>query len=131
MLPLVKRIVADLLGYQQRLGKLLPEKNRLDHRRRSLAWPERARRYQLQEEIGSEERNLGAAVSELDNLGLILLDREIGLVGFPTLVNNQGAFFSWLPGEEKLVFWHFVEDTERRPVPASWMKKDSRRKAKN
>jgi hypothetical protein len=131
MLPLVQRIVADLIACQHRLARLQPEKERLDRHRHDLSWPERSRRYQLDDEIASDERALRGAFLELDALGLSLLNGETGRVGFPTLVNKRRAFFSWLPGEEVLSFWQYADDDERRPIPASWTKGDARPKAKH
>jgi len=53
-------------------------------------------------------------------LGLTLLDAEIGRVGFPTLVNDRRAYFSWRPGEEGLHSWHFAEESMCRPIPSAW-----------
>src|SRR5438093_9974200 len=79
MLPLVGRIASDIIAHHQRLARLRPEQDRLEQRRRTLAWPERARRYQLQEEIASAEAELRKAVTELDALGVALLDPATGL----------------------------------------------------
>ncbi len=122
MLPLVRHIVDDLMSSRERLARLLPEKDRLDRHRRELVWTERSRRYALQEQIAEEERNAIQASSELDGLGLVLIDAELGQVGFPTMVNNRKAFFSWRPGEELISYWHFVDDAERRAIPTSWTK---------
>jgi hypothetical protein len=130
MLPLVQRVVADVLACQQRLGAMHPEKDRLDRHRRELSWPERSRRYQLDEEIAEGERALRAAFTELDGLGVTLLDIDTGHVGFPTMVNKRRAYFSWRPGEETLSFWQYADDEERRPVPASWTKSEARHKTK-
>jgi hypothetical protein len=122
MLPLVRHIVDDLMSSNNRLARLLPEKDRLDRHRRELAWPERSRRYALQELIAAEEQNASQAAMELDSLGLVLVDPELGQVGFPTMVNNRKAFFSWRPGEEAIAYWHFADDADRRSIPASWTK---------
>ena len=46
-----------------------------------------------------------------------------GLVGFPTLVNERPAFFSWRPEEEGLLYWNFSgDDQHRRRVPEEWTK---------
>src|SRR3954471_12015061 len=50
MLPLVRHIVADLLAIEQQMGTFLWEQEGLDRNRRDLSWPERQRRYFLQEE---------------------------------------------------------------------------------
>jgi hypothetical protein len=122
MLPLVRRIVADVLGHQERFARLRPEHDRLERNRLNLAWAERARRYELEEEMTALGKELAASRGELESLGIALLVDQTGLVGFPTIVNNRKAFFSWKPGEEGLAFWNFADDRRRRPVPASWTK---------
>jgi hypothetical protein len=120
MLPLVRRVVADVLQHQQRLAQLRPERDRLERNRLQLAWLERARRYEIEEEIASVANELRCSRGELESLGVALLDAEAGLVGFPTIVNNRRAFFSWKPGEEGLTFWNFAGDLNRRLVPSNW-----------
>jgi len=122
MLPLVQRIVDDILTDRKDLARLQPEQNRLDEQRRELLWPKRQRRYQVREEINALQRHLQEALGELHGLSLTLLDADIGRVGFPTIVNDRRAFFSWRPGEETIRSWHFVEETTCRPIPASWLK---------
>jgi len=120
MLPLVRRVVADILQHRQRLALLQPERDQLERNRLQLAWVERARRYEIDEEIASVAGELRSSRGELETLGVALLDADEGLVGFPTIVNNRRAYFSWKPGEEGLTFWNFAGDFNRRLVPASW-----------
>jgi|SRR5579885_3568953 len=129
MLPLVRRIVEDIVGHLRDLARMRPEKDRLDRNKRTLAWPERARRYQLQEEIAAAERGLDSALAELDALGVSLIDADAGQVGFPTMVNSRRAFFSWRPGEDGLKSWHFEGEDERRPIPSHWARPVEARKA--
>jgi hypothetical protein len=131
MLPLVQRIAAEFMECRQRLVRIQPEKDRLDRHRSDLSWPERERRYQLDEEIASGEKSLKAAVAELEGLGLTLIDRTTGEVGFPTKVNKRPAYFSWLPGEQSINFWQYAGDEERRPIPASWTKTEARSAGKD
>jgi hypothetical protein len=122
MLPLVQRVIADITHYQRELDRLLPEQDRLDRQRRDLTWPERARRYQVREEAKAADRSLQDAHDELAHLGVVLLDVDEGRVGFPTVVNNRRAFFSWRRGEEGVNHWHFTDEMTRRPIPAAWAK---------
>ena len=126
MLPLVGRIAADVVRCHGRLARLRPEQARLERRKETLAWPERARRYQLRDEAVALERELVQLGGELEALGVVLLDAVSGLVGFPTVVNNRRAYFSWKPGEDGLRFWNFAGDAVRRPVPASWTRPPER-----
>jgi hypothetical protein len=120
MLPLIGRVARDVIRHQQRLGELRPERDRLERRRADLDWPQRQRRYQIEEEILSAEKDMQALVAELSGLGVVLLDAGTGLVGFPTMVNNRPAYFSWRPDEEALSYWNFADDTVRRPIPEDW-----------
>jgi len=122
MLPLVQRVVNDVMHYQRRLAQLWPEQQRLDQQRRTLAWPERCRRYQIREDVAVAERGLQEALAELTGLAVVLLDPAVGRVGFPTVVDHRQAFFSWQLGEEALNYWHFPEDAAFRLIPASWAK---------
>src|SRR5687768_1164894 len=82
MLPLVERIAQDILEHHQSLHhRLRPEMAHLEENRRHLAWPQRARRYQLEEQIAATEQQLRALLAELEALGVDLLDPETGLVG--------------------------------------------------
>jgi hypothetical protein len=120
MLPLVGRIAVDIQRHHERLAALRPERDRLERARLQLNWPQRARRYQVQEEIIAIERDLQSALGELARLGVSLLDGKTGLVGFPTVVDDRRAFFSWMPGEEGLGHWSFAGEAVRRAVLPEW-----------
>jgi len=126
MLQLVRPIVADILRHQRRLEGLRPELDRLDRNRRTLAWPQRQRRYEIKEEVNYTEIELLDALAELEVLGLTLIDAEDGRIGFPTVVNDRRAFFSWKPGEEAVASWHFAAESVRRPIPPHWSKPTER-----
>ena len=121
MLPLVQRIVADLIAAEGELGPLLWEREGLERNRRTLDWPERQRRYQVDEDVRTVEKRRKALAAELEGLGVAVIDAVHGRVGFPTIVNGKAAFFSWEPGETEIGYWHFQSDERRRPVPPSWL----------
>jgi hypothetical protein len=125
MLPLVQRIVQDILAAQEDLARLEPELHQLDREKRSLDWPARCRRYRLREQATLGGQNLHEAVAELEGLGVTLVDPSHGQVGFPTQVNGRRAFFSWRAGEEEVAFWHFAGETTRHTIPLNWLQEDS------
>ena len=122
MLPLIRAIVADVLASRESLARLVPEEEKLGQIRRKLSWPERCRRYAIQEEIVSTERSFQDAQAELTELGVMLVDLDDGQVGFPTIVNGRRAYFSWKHGEEAVHYWHYPEQMSRRAIPASWLR---------
>jgi len=122
MLPLVQQVANDIVNSRRTTERLQPEEERLDRQRHSLDWPGRARRYQIKEEIGRAEKDLEVALEELRELGLVLLDDLNGRIGFPTMVNNRRAYFSWHLGEDGLHHWRFADEDADRPIPPTWLK---------
>jgi hypothetical protein len=120
MLPLVRSIVSEIVTTQEQLTRLLPEKDVLDDSRRALNWNCRKRRYAVHEELAQAEQNLSDAVTELDSLGVALVDPQAGQVDFPTRINGRPATFSWQLGEEALRFWRYSGEEQRRPIPNDW-----------
>ncbi len=122
MLPLVQRIANDIVVANRAIALLHPEEDRLDRGRHSLDWPGRKRRYEVKEEVAKAEKELEVAHTELRELGLVVLDELLGRIGFPTMVNNRRAYFSWVLGEDALNSWRFSDEDVDRPIPASWLK---------
>jgi hypothetical protein len=120
MLPLLRRIAADILHEQRLLAQLGLEQETLDHQRQTLAWPQRQRRYEVHEEYAVARRHLEEALAELEVLGVTLIDAVTCQLGLPTVVNGKLAYFSWKPGEPTIQYWHFPGETERRLIPANW-----------
>jgi len=122
MLPLVQQIAQDIMARHRAIERLQPEEERLDRKRRELDWPARQRRYEVKEEIAKTEKELGIAVAELRELGLSVLSEVDGRIGFPTMVNNRRAYFSWAPNEDTLKTWRFADEDVDRPIPPTWLK---------
>lgn len=59
-----------------------------------------------------------SVVDQLEALGALLKDAEKGLVDFYTLHNDQVAFLCWVVGENRIGFWHTLEDgfAGRKPL---------------
>jgi len=117
MLPLVQRIVSDIVSDHLQLEKFAFEQDGLDRNKTGLSWPERQRRYAIQGELTRLQSRLDEQCRELDSLGAILVSRSAGHVGFPTVLNGKSAYFSWQLGEEGVNFWHFDGESTRRPIP--------------
>jgi hypothetical protein len=121
MLPLVSRIIHDIQEQRTRINRLQPEQDRLDRHRRDLSWPERQRRYVVQEEIAAAERHLRENLTELGNLGVALLPERDGEVGFPTELNGRSAFYLWRDGETDVTTWNYAGESLRRTIPPEWL----------
>ncbi len=107
-LPLVKRIVADIL-----------EKGRRARELASRSSEERENRVQLKE----HERELNTLLAELTQIGCSYKDWgfEHGLVDFPAKLDGDDVLLCWRSDEEAVVWYHLVEAgfAGRRPIPAA------------
>jgi hypothetical protein len=117
MLPLVQRIITDIVQDTEDLDRYTFEQEGLDRNKVQLSWPERQRRYAVQSEVTRLQTRLDENRRELDSLGAVLVSRGKGSVGFPTLIHGKPAYFSWQLGEDGVNFWYFDGESTRRPIP--------------
>ncbi|HQR41569.1 MAG TPA: DUF2203 family protein [Gemmatales bacterium] len=129
MLPLVTHIAEDIQSRWQRLVELEKEQIDLERRRRDLTWPERSRRYAVNDEINAEQAKLRDSVLELEDLNVILVDPVVGEAAFPTMVQGRKAYFVWRVGAENVKWWCFANEPQRRVIPDSWRKSTEKMEA--
>ncbi len=51
-------------------------------------------------------RQFETYLKEIQNLGVVVRDVNVGLVDFPSLRKGQEVFLCWRYGEEQVAFWH-------------------------
>ena len=62
-----------------------------------------------------EERDEAAAglrkvIEEVQELGCVVKDLDMGLVDFPTLFQDREVYLCWKLGEPAIAFWHSVDE---------------------
>lgn len=122
-LPLVRLIAANVQARWTRLARLEREQADLERRRLNLDWPERSRRYEITDEIARERQQLQEEVTELEQVQGILVDPVQGEVAFPAVVQSRSAYFVWSLGDDRIHWWCFANEPNRRPIPPAWRKK--------
>ncbi len=120
MLPLVRSIVQDIVDKKQQLAHLSGEQDTLDRERRALTWESRRRRYSVADDLNTTSKAYSAAIGELTQLGVSLVDDAAGSVEFPTRINGRPAAFSWQMGEDGVRYWRYAGEEQRRPIPTDW-----------
>lgn len=107
-LPLVKRIVEDILAHGQKLKQILDEHGQ--EGRFMPAFRELA--------TGMEE-----LMAELEGVGCSYRDWnfEIGLVDFPAMIDGQEVLLCWRSDEPSVAWYHGVNAgyAGRTPIPAA------------
>ncbi|MGC2694212.1 MAG: DUF2203 domain-containing protein [Candidatus Angelobacter sp.] len=57
------------------------------------------------------------ALAEIDAIGVQVKDLDIGLLDFPCVVGDEIVLLCWKYGEEKIGFWHGMEEGFRGRKP--------------
>lgn len=66
------------------------------------------------------------AVAEIDSIGVQVKDLDMGLLDFPCEVEGEIVLLCWKLGEEKIEFWHGLEEgyRGRKPIDERIRKND-------
>jgi len=103
-LPLVRRIVEDVVAGQRRWQEATAELDALSVEARSDLPDPRIRAVERQVQQLADE--LDAFQAELELLGIQLKDRRIGLIDFPSELDGRRVLLCWRLGEPSVQFWH-------------------------
>lgn len=117
------------------LQKLRDHKGSYDHSEQELGaitqrvalaggmLPPRERIAELRAHKDASAKGLKRAVEQLEEIGCLLKDFEIGLVDFPTLYRGQEVYLCWKQGESGITFWHRIQDgfAGRKPIDSEFL----------
>jgi hypothetical protein len=95
-LPLVKRIVGDIVKTQQRGADL----------ETALADAPAKNQPSLQAELNRTLERFQAYVEELQSIGCHLKDPKIGLIDFMSRHQGRDICLCWKLGEDRIEYWH-------------------------
>jgi hypothetical protein len=64
-------------------------------------------------------REVSDVVEQIEELGVLVKDIDIGLVDFPTRRGDETVLLCWKVGEDGIRFWHGLEEgyAGRKPLP--------------
>lgn len=114
-LPLVRQIVAEIVGHQARIQSL----SSAYQRRKREPEPSQAALNDTRREISAVTAERDACAAELADLGIELKDAATGLVDFPGEIDGERVLLCWRIDEDRVEYFH--GETEgydgRRPIP--------------
>jgi hypothetical protein len=120
-LPLVSAITADVVNLTR---ELVERGDRLDLLK-SRREPDVEDIYseelgEIENELHNDAARLREYVDELADLGVELKSAGMGLVDFPTIIDEQPAYLCWQLGEAEVLYWHSREGgyENRQPLTA-------------
>ena len=124
-LPLVERIVADILGdydtWRDRMGQY-----ELLSAGASDESGEAPEQIAFRKEIDEAAHRINGYMEELSQIGCIFKGFEQGLVDFYSKRDDRDVFLCWKHGEPAVENWHELESgfSERRPVKAESLRSE-------
>ena len=117
-LPLVKRIVADLISLHPQWRDLVAQYELVAAQARP-EWGESTEQLALRGRIDDVARQINDFLLELDQIGCVFKGFEPGLVDFYGKLDGKEIFWCWKQGEDRIDHWHDSEAgyAGRQPVP--------------
>ena len=125
LLPTVKPLIEQLHGLQR---SILQTNHRLDELMQKLSGGNGYPIQSLKQEIESLTKHqlqlvegFQSAINQLEELGCLLKDLNMGLIDFYGLRDGEPVFLCWKLGEERIRFWHTLEEgyAGRQPLEGS------------
>lgn len=103
-LPLVRKIVEDVVRQHRVWREKILELDLVASASRADEPRERADA--LEKEAQELAREIDGYQQELAELGILLKDRRMGLVDFPSEMSGKRVLLCWRLGEAEVQFWH-------------------------
>lgn len=121
MLPLVRRIVADIMRLFAEIHERRERVNQIrrasgGRRNEESVYSEELR--QVEQEIEQDAARLDEFLAELTQLGVELKDPVRGLIDFRAKLDGRDIYLCWHAGEEEIGHWHEIDAgfAGRRPL---------------
>jgi hypothetical protein len=106
-LPLVSRIMADIVYENERLQDVLPQLKEVRMRaRRSTAAAEQLEA--LRTDVAAISSRLEGYLEELGQIGCLFKGPQ-GLVDFYSMRDGRPVFLCWRYGESEVAYWHELD----------------------
>lgn len=70
-------------------------------------------------ELREHATRMAETAGEVESLGGVLKDIDLGLIDLPYEIDDDVVFLCWQSGERQIVAWHAIDSgfTDRRPLP--------------
>jgi hypothetical protein len=127
-LPLVRRIVEDIVREHRRWQEKILELELITSATPTAVGADGSGAEPTDERVAAIERDAMAIARdievferELENLGIALKDRRLGLIDFPGELEGRRVWLCWRLGEPAIQYWHDLDAgyAGRQPLPAA------------
>ena len=115
-LPLVKRIVADLVKMHKNATQLQASIESMTPGREQTA---------AQRELDAATDRLQGLVDELTDVGCEIKDYQTGLIDFVSRHQDRDIYLCWRLGEDHIGYWHEMQSGVAGRQPVAVLEKDA------
>ncbi len=95
-----RELAIKLLESDPALHQLPPRRPRLAAARSALPAPR----------FGELKHEIGRLIYRIESLGCVVKDIDLGLVDFPSTLDDEPIYLCWKLGEPEVTFWHGVDE---------------------
>ena len=135
LLPVLSSLLKRAIEGKQLIEQIEKEFQDLNHRillsgGLFVNVPQMARRRAEKDKAMNDIKD---ALAEIEAIGVQVKDLDIGLLDFPCIVDDQIVLLCWKLGEEKIQYWHGVEEgfRGRKPIDDRIAKAGKKREKPN
>jgi hypothetical protein len=112
MLPLLQRIVGDIMEHWNLIIAKRAELESLEKaRERDSNAATQAQVHEVKQDLNAMIDKINQYIKEVESLGCFVEEFKRGIVNFPSLYHGRKVFLCWHPGEEKVGYWHELDET--------------------
>jgi len=112
MLPLLRQIVRDIMENWEQIVAKRTELEELEKAKEEGRGEEVEGRIQeVKQDLNYLIDKINQYIKEVESLGCFVEEFKRGIINFPSLYNGRKIFLCWHPGEEKVSYWHELDES--------------------
>lgn len=116
MIPRLEVMIRDL---QDNVGTLRSRIEQLAESDDTIASMRLQAIVEMHPELAGTASRMAEIIGEIEELGCLLKDIDLGLIDFPSEMGDEIVFLCWQYGEANVLAWHTIDSgfAQRRPLP--------------
>lgn len=120
LLPLLGRLLSGAIENKKRMEALDQEFTQVQNRILLYGGILPPYRYLAEKRVERESLVSGIrdSVLRIEQTGCVVKDLDLGLIDFPSIVNEEQVYLCWKLGEERIRYWHRIDEgfAGRKPL---------------
>jgi hypothetical protein len=119
LIPKLEPLVEQLLRRRRELAiKLLEADPALHHAQPHRPRLAAARSALPEPKFGDLKHEIGRLIYRIESMGCVVKDIDLGLIDFPSMIEDEPVYLCWKLGEARVTCWHGLDEgfSARKPL---------------